>query len=411
MRRTVEALGGWRRVGLVCAIGLILLWLSLAITTNNVFARRNPRLAGVFGWSGAEVQAREAQALMRLDAPPVALTRAETLARSALGYELLNARAASTLGSAAALRRDVPGAARMFRYSETITRRDLPTQLWLIEDAVSRGDTSGALRHYDRAMSVFISSWNLLVPVLAAASAEPPIARALAVRLARRPNWWRAFIDQFISANSQPATAFPIVLPALRLNPRDAVDLPFLIRAIETLVTAGAYDDAWKLYSQTTGARAGARQGLRNGGFEAVAPVAPFDWRLVEGEGLFAAIQPHEGGAAGKALYLSAEAGHTGDVAQQLLLLGSGLYTLSGTVGGSALEADRPEVLVTCIGAMVPVVQITLPPATQEGKRFAAAVRIPADNCPAQWLSIRAHAPLDTAAPEVWIDALSMRRG
>lgn len=409
--RIVALFGGGKRVGMIMAVGLVLCWLSLATATNTVFGRKAPALASVLGWSGSNSRATEAANLLSADSSPASLARAEALARRSLHRELLNSRAAATLASVAALQGDRTRADRMFRYTETITRRDLPTQFWLLQAAVERGDIEGALLHYDRAMSVSPPSWNTLVPVLATAASEPAVAHAIAPRIKRRPNWWSAFIDRLISTGDAPATSLPIILPALQFSPRDKVDLPFLVRGIEKLVEAGAYDDAWALYRRSTGAPAGARQGLRNGGFEAATPVAPFDWRLVEGEGLFATVQRREDGAAGNALYLSAEAGRTGDVAQQLLLLRPGRYTLSGTIGGSALESDGPEVLVTCVGAKAPVAQITLPAPDQEGRRFVATVGIPAGACPAQWLSIRLRASLDTAAPEVWIDSLSMRRG
>jgi len=405
----IAALGGWVRVGPVLALGAGLLWLSFVVSTNTVFGRRAPRLAGLAGWSGAEARASEAQSLLRPDASRAVLARADGLARDALDRELLNARAASVLGSTAALRGDARTAERMFRFSETITRRDLTTQLWLMEAAVQRGDAVGALRHYDRAMSVSIPSWNLLVPVLATAAAEPAIARALAVHLRRRPNWWRAFADQFITTNPDPATAFPIVLPALRLAPRNDIDRPYLMRAAQKLAAVGAYDEAWTLYRQSTGASPAARAGLRNGEFEGENLVAPFDWQLIDGEGLSAVIQSRETGGAGNALYLTADAGRMGDVARQLLLLAPGRYLLSGTSGGTSSQTDRPEVAVTCAGAGTPLLQSPVPPADDGGRRFAVAFDVPAI-CPAQWLLVRARAPLDTSAPPSWIDALSIRR-
>lgn len=411
MWQVVTLLGGRKRVGGIAAVGLVLCWLSLATATNTVFGRKAPALAGALGWSGSDSRATEARALLSVKASPAALARAEALARRSLRRELLNGRAASTLATVAALRGDKKRADRTFRYAETVTRRDLATQLWLLEAAVERADVEGALLHYDRAMTVSIRSRDILIPVLATAAAEPAVAGAIAARLARRPNWWTGFIDRLIGKGGAPATSLPIIMATLRLDPRDEVDLPFLVRGIEKLVEAGAYDDAWVLYRRATGASARARGGLRDGGFEAADPVAPFDWRLVEGEGLFAAIQPREDGGVGDALHLSAEAGRAGEVARQLLLLGPGAHTLSGVVGGSASGSDGPEVLVTCVGAAAPVARIALSPAIREGRRFTSPVGVPAAACPAQWLSIRARAPLDTAAPEVWIDSLSMRRG
>lgn len=409
--QAVDLLGGRARIGAVLAIGVVLCWLSLAITTNTVFGRRTPALAGALGWTGSDATTTQARALVDANASPAALARAEALARLSLGRELLNGRAASTLGSVAALQGARTRADRMFRFAELVTRRDTPTQFWLLETAVERGDIKGALLHYDRAMSVSRQSWNVLIPVLATAVADPAVAHAVAARLNPRPNWWTAFAYRLIESGTAPANSLPIILPALRLNPRNPVDLPFLVDGMEKLVDAGAYDDAWALYRRATGTGRGMRSGLRDGDFEAAMRVPPFGWRLIEGEGLSAVIQPREGAGTGNALYFSAEAGRTADVARQLLLLEPGRYVLSGVEGGSGLEMDRPEMLVTCAGAKAPLARITLPPATPDGRRFATAVSIPTAACSAQWLSVRAHAPLDTTAPDVWVDALSLRRG
>lgn len=46
-----------------------------------------------------------------------------------------------------------PGQARqLFHWSDRLSRRSLPTRLWLIQDAVDHGDVTGALRDFDIAL-------------------------------------------------------------------------------------------------------------------------------------------------------------------------------------------------------------------------------------------------------------------
>jgi hypothetical protein len=358
----------------------------------------------------ADAEAQMAQRLVTSDASAAKLARAQTLAEGALQRELINGRAAAALASIAALRGDERVAERLFRFSETITRRDLFTQLWLLEAEVGRGDVERALVHYDRAMSVSISSWRLLLPTLANASAERRIAQAVAARLARRPNWWRAFADQFISTNPSPATAFPVVLSALRLNPDDETDRHFLVRATSRLTEIRAYDQAWSLYAAATKQPASTRAMLRNGDFNVSTAVPPFDWQLLDSGGLAAIIQPREDGSPGNALYLSAQAGQSGEVARQLLLLRPGVYVLSGLAGGSGADSESPSLRIACAADKTAITQSPLPTDTAQGRSFSLTFSIPS-NCPAQWLLISTNAPLDTTAAPAWIDSLALRRG
>ncbi|MFV3464693.1 hypothetical protein ACNJFH_21305, partial [Mycobacterium tuberculosis] len=91
--------------------------------------------------------------------------RAWRLAQAALQRDPMSVRAVSTLAFLAAEKGNAVQAARLLAYSERLSRRDLPTQLALIETKVQANDVVGALVHYDRALRTSKTSEAILVPV------------------------------------------------------------------------------------------------------------------------------------------------------------------------------------------------------------------------------------------------------
>ncbi|MBY0300230.1 MULTISPECIES: hypothetical protein [Sphingomonas] len=81
--------------------------------------------------------------------------------------------------------------------ASAITRRELPVELWQIEDAVSRQDIHDALVHYDRALSVHPDAGAFLYPVLTSAASQEGIRAELAPLLARNRLWVTGFLGYY----------------------------------------------------------------------------------------------------------------------------------------------------------------------------------------------------------------------
>ena len=64
-------------------------------------------------------------------------------------------------------------ARQLFHWSDRLSRRSLPTRLWLIQDAVDHGNVAGALRDFDIALRTTTDAQPILFPVLAKASSRP----------------------------------------------------------------------------------------------------------------------------------------------------------------------------------------------------------------------------------------------
>lgn len=106
-------------------------------------------------------------------------------------------------------------ARRLFLHSERLSRRNLITQLWAIEDAVARDDVAGALRHYDIALRTAPRMAEVLFPVLKSASTDPAIRTGLIRTLSGKPLWAGDFID-YVSDNSADPQATVSLLRGLQ---------------------------------------------------------------------------------------------------------------------------------------------------------------------------------------------------
>src|SRR3546814_19191893 len=100
---------------------------------------------------------------------------------------------------------DRAGGERLLAYSQTLSRRDLRTQLMAIELAVARDDIPSALRHYDIALRTKKNAPDLLFPVLTSAPTNPTIRTELVKTLGRRPKWSNYFISHSARRAAEPA--------------------------------------------------------------------------------------------------------------------------------------------------------------------------------------------------------------
>ncbi|RZL29520.1 MAG: hypothetical protein EOP64_00750 [Sphingomonas sp.] len=388
-------------------LAALFIWLICASTIGIVLARKSPAASFALGYHTAAAEA--AIALAGLAAYPGANDKAIARhARAALRREAINVDAVVALGTITALTNHTPAAERMFAYAEQLSRRNIPTQLWLIENAVQQGEIEPALAHYDRAMTVSVSTRALLLPVLATAAASPTVARPLARLLVRRPLWWPAAIEQFI-ASPDPVHVLPPAIAALRLRPDVPEERAYLVSAMKRLADAGAAPRAYALYRAAQPASAAGAL-LRAGNFEKVGDLPPFDWNLADGANVSGVIQPG-GVGSGSALFLSAEGGGQGEVARQVLLLPTATYGLTATTGNVPQERiDRPRIVISCLSSDKSVL-LDQPFATsgEHGAPVAGTITVPG-GCTSQLIQIVMHASLDGAGAGAmpWIDNIQI---
>lgn len=376
------------------AAGILLLCGALTSAVWGVFENRRPDLA--VRWLGGSAQAKAQLALKLIPTGSGAWTLAQQRAGEAFARDPLNVTSLVALGTLASIQKDDDAARSIFRHSERLSRRNLPTQLWLIEDAVSGGDIRLALVHYDRAMRTSLRSRELLIPVLAAASSHPEVASQVVPYLRARASWWAEYLNRLIFTAPVPAT-MPAIVAAANLRTDGSEERPLLAAAVAHLVNLGRIDAAFGLYRPR-----GAQQ-LRNGGFERENILPPLDWKVRDTELDYgAAVRPAPSG--GQALFIMAGTDMGGPVAEQILRLAPGRYRLSTRAGDiSKRESERPVIKVACLGG-VGLIDRSVPAAT----RATFMIEVPQQGCAAQRLVVESRPRPDTGSPEAWLDDVSV---
>lgn len=396
LRRAVAAL-------LILAFGAVVLWAAIGVTLTMTVGRSNPELAlRWWPWGAAPKAALAARIAADVKAPPADLARAEQLAREALLREPVNVEAARALAMLRARENKLDAANRLFVYAEKLSRRDLPTQLWLIEHAVQNEDIPGALKHYDRALRTSRTAPDILLPVLVAAADDPAIVQPLVRTLAPRPHWWRQFMTLAMK-DIKNGKALVSYARSLKLEMSNAEDKEYIVRVVDRLTRDRLYDDALAYYGDVTGTPAAKLGLVRNGGFEGPNTGLPFDWWLREEPGLTADMELFGDDTH---LVLRAGRGRGGDLAKQLLVLKPGTYQISGRVGDTGQDKlEVPSIVFACVGG-ASLLDRPLPFSGEEGAPFSYSFTVLKPGCQAQWLSIRA-AP--AAEMEAWIDGIEVR--
>lgn len=269
--------------------------------------------------------------------------------------------------------------ARLFRLSDEISRRNLPTRLWLIQDAVRRGDVAGALADFDIALRTSTDAPAILFPILATATTDPTLSAPLA-GLFDRPSDWRAAFFHFALTEGDAAAGLAHVVPAMR-------DRAWLAQngvgeaLVGRLVADGDFAAARRTYGLF---HREARSGplVRDGDFGDPGASFPFGWLFAQ-KGEIGAERSLIGGK--PALTYQALPGGDGAVASQLLMLPPGRYRLALSAATAAADPQAPPYwTIACASDGGKQIALLDMPVAEHG-RAAADFAVPPD-CPAQWL-------------------------
>jgi hypothetical protein len=265
-------------------------------------------------------------------------------------------------------------------YALRLSRRDLPAQLWAIEDAVGRGDVTAALANYDIALRTSRKAPELLFPVLSAAISNPEVRREAAGTLAARPIWAPAFVFYVAEGGPDPVATARLFRDLARVNyPVPGHEQAAVINALAVRNLTG---EAWSYYAST---HLGAdRSRSRDPRFTADARnPSIFDWTPVDGDSASASIQP---GRTGGSVDFTAPAAVGGMVLKQTQVLPPGRYRLIGGSSDIRQEADaRPYWTLTCPDGRE-LGRVDVPSSTATGT-FSGMFTVPAD-CLVQQLAL-----------------------
>jgi hypothetical protein len=372
-------------IRLTLAFGLAALgYQSVAFSFAQTVAKANPEAASyIIGYDG-RIAAAHAAALIGTNTSAAGYSRAGALARQALRQEPTSVLAASTLGLSIAARGEIAGSRKLLAYAQKLSRRNVQTQLWSIEDAVGRGDIREALRWYDITLRTKPRMSDLLYPVLGSALSDPAIRAELVRTLAARPLWGDSFISYAAGQETDPQGIATLLLALRDRN----VPIPETADAavIYALFKKDRINAAWNYYSAI---RSGVdRRRARDPRFSAgLKTPSLFDWVPANDSNVAASIQV---GREGGTFEFSVPASVGGPLLQQVQLLPPGNYRLSGhTASIDQPSQALPYLALTCGSDGRELGRVMVPNSSQATGNFAGNLTVPAE-CPVQVLTLTA---------------------
>ena len=298
------------------ALGLV----SISDAMANFIVKADPRAAlSLAPWNGT-VAADAAQEAFSATPTSAKQSMPARLAVRALRIDPTAVKALIVLGSQARLRGETERSQRLFAHALSMSRRELPAQLWAIEEAVSRGDIANALMHYDLALRTSRRALELLYPTLAAAIEEPRVRAELLSILKSEPVWTKTFVNFITESGVNPTASVALLTdPAAGHLPVEDINRTSLVNS---LAMSGDLRGAWDYYSTF---RTASRSQSRDGNFRAnIERPSVFDWSPQESPGVSAVIQADEEGGRFE-FFASPSVG--GVVLKQAQFLQPGRYT------------------------------------------------------------------------------------
>ncbi len=366
----------WDRI-LTAVAAAVVGVVAITFSVAQVASRSNPAFALQLAPYDGSIRA--AQAIAFQTEGGVARSKAaERLATRALQQDPTAIGAVTVLGLQAGLRQDLARSGHLLAYAQMLSRRDVRTQLWSIENAVAAGNIPAALRWYDIALRTKPAMADTLFAVLAGATAEPAVRTELVRTLAARPRWGDEFALYLAARASDPAVPAKL-FAGLRMA---HIPVPERARAdtINRLLAQGRANFAWAFYS--LGRPSLTRSQSRDPAFAAkLESPASLDWVPINDNGVTTSIQD---GAA----EFSAPTMVGGALLQQTQLLAPGLYRLTGRSADIDQPEDaRPYWTLNCLDGRE-LGRVALANSPEGNAPFAGTFQVPGRSCPIQILTL-----------------------
>jgi hypothetical protein len=350
----------------------------------------------------ARSMARRAIEIAQTNTTPTEMATGRALATSAIRRDPTIADSYSALGLIADRQGDPSTARKAFLFANRTSKRNLAAHLWLIQDAVARDDSYGALEHFDLALRSSDLAAPILFPVLVRATEEPRLIEPIVTVLKRQPDWARWYMGALINTGTATDNILKM-LDMLRSSPIIAPPSVYRDYA-KRLVVQQDYRAALSAYALAQ--PSGKAPLVRNSDFRHRAEdVEPFGWVLTNETGFVAEIAQREE-ATGPALMINANADAGGTIARQLLVLPTGAYRLAGSWRGQPNDAESFSWRLICAGQSTDMARAPFMPDGTIAVRFV----VPPDNCPAQALELTVTPSRNAAGKSAMIKTVRIYR-
>lgn len=391
----------WRGVKLARAAIISLAVLVVAATAishalANVARDRSPGMALRFVPEHSAALAAKADDALRLDRPD----EARRLARKAIDSTALSSDAYQVIALIEANNSRQGRAERLFRYTSRLSRREVPTQMWLFQQGLLSGDIQSALRHVDAAMRVSERSRPTLYLLLASALAADGLVLPMKALFEQDPVWLPGFLNYSINEGVSLRNLARVVVNL----PQESIARTNSMQAalVRGLADAGEFSEARAFMHAVAPYDTGAA--IRDGNFVRNGPYAPFDWSYTKGTELGAS--PLGGQQSGLRYY--ANTGSGGRVARQLIALSPGAYVLrsDGRRLSPVSDGEAAWTITCAADSSFALVQLPMNKDAGEGNRDTFVV--PETGCEEQWLDLNLAASFAPGGLEGIIEAVDV---
>jgi hypothetical protein len=389
---------------LVVIASASLIWGAIVIGVSGIARAGNPELALRVSPTDSRALSNLADRLLIEKPLAAGMERSKQLAHAALLNDPTNVAALRVLGFAAPQKDQLA----IFELADRLSRRDLATQLWLIEYYVGRDDAARALTHYDAALRTSSVAPQLLFPVLAKASGDETLAPQIATVLAKRPPWAMAFLNDILFSSPSPDTLLTIFKQVANSGPK-------LPQAVSDGLTARMlrdyrFDLVRDAYFVAGGTDKSVGKRVKNGNFSSDPTLLPFDWTFTADEKIDAGRSPSENVANDLRLVVQVSQANTGEAARQLLMLPPGRYALTSTAGSvpSHKLAQLAWQMTCATKTDAKFHEMTLQQSASAGLTSKSEFSVPSLDCQAQWLSLRVTTQTDSDEFIAWLDNVTV---
>lgn len=317
--------------------------------------------------------------------------------RATLREGALNAQALRIFGYAMGVQNNPSAEARAMTLASRVSRRDVLSELWLIEDQVRRGNVKGALERYNIALQTSAVAHKLLFARLSAALEDAEIRHAFASLIREKPVWLPAFVSAAINGQDDLEYLERAIAEAGGLP--DTAELKALEPLLlQKLAATGRFAAARRFFATIDGAKPAilSQPGLT---IDTVDPkYVPFTWEPGADPLVSAVFEP--AGTDRAVVRVSTAFGGHGRALRRLLLLAPGAYQFN--LRQQLVQASSNTVYqwsITCGSETKPL---------QTWNGTSADLVIP-ETCGAQTIELSVSGVESQSGAEIVISDLSMR--
>lgn len=226
---------------------------------------------------------------------------------------------------------------RIMQLASRLSKRDIVSLLWLVENASLSDNVPDTLSYYDRALSVEPQLGKLMFPLLANGLSDQELRDPILALLSERPSWLSSFLA-FLLTDDQAAEN--LVLLDRTLSARSDIMTPdYRIQAGNRLIALGDYEAAKTMLPDSIRLSGD----ISDFSYRST-DRAPYSWSLKSGA-------THISEITGASKLMVRQQSGRGAVLAERMIAPGGPLRFRASVSSEASDPDRMPVFeITCVG-------------------------------------------------------------